>query len=139
MNRDEDTIFVLIDLDNVGYEIVRLISKNSIEEVKHLSNTITNLLSNVKKSLLRKYDDKLDVIYEAGDNMLLLLRKCNDIERTVLEIAEIVNKEISKIDTRYQIHASIGASDELKYIPIAISVAKLGIKEFSKKIGEKHQ
>ncbi|NPA99796.1 MAG: hypothetical protein GXO10_00300 [Crenarchaeota archaeon] len=132
-----DTVFILIDLDNVGYEIVRLISENSIEEVKHLSNSITNLLSNIRISLSREYGEKLEIIYETGDNMLFLIRNCNNIEKTALEIAEIVDKEISKIDVRYQIQASIGTSDELRYVPIAISIAKLSIKELSKKIGEK--
>lgn len=132
-----DTVFTLIDLDNVGYEIVRLISENSIEEVKHLSNTITNLLSNIRKILSREYSEKLEVIYETGDNMLFLIKECNDIEKTALDIAKIVDEEISKIDVGYQIQASIGISDELRYIPIAISIAKLSIKEISKKIGEK--
>ncbi|NPA70498.1 MAG: hypothetical protein GXO26_06780 [Crenarchaeota archaeon] len=132
-----DTVFTLIDLDNVGYEIVRLISENSIEEVKHLSNTITNLLSNIRKILSREYSEKLEVIYETGDNMLFLIKECNDIEKTALDIAKIVDEEISKIDVGYQIQASIGISDELRYIPIAISIAKLSIKEISKKMGEK--
>ena len=132
-----DTVFTLIDLDNVGYEIVRLISENSIEEVKHLSNTITNLLSNIRKILSREYSEKLEVIYETGDNMLFLIKECNDIEKTAVDIAKIVDEETSKIDVGYQIQASIGISDELRYIPIAISIAKLSIKEISKKIGEK--
>ncbi len=131
-----DTAFVLIDLDNVGYEISKLISKNSVREVKHLSNMITNLLLNIEKKLSDKYGNKLEIIYESGDNMLLMIESYN-IEKTALEIADIVDKEISNIDIGYQIHASIGTSDKLKYIPVAISIAKLKIRELSKKINEK--
>ncbi|NPA23165.1 MAG: hypothetical protein GXO23_02570 [Crenarchaeota archaeon] len=131
-----DTAFVLIDLDNIGYEIAKLISKNSVRDVKHLSNLITNLLLSIEKKLSDKYGNKLEIIYESGDNMLLMIESYN-IEKTALEIADIVDKEISKIGIGYQIHASIGTSDKLKYIPVAISIAKLKIRELSKKINEK--